>query len=323
MLNEKQKNLTYSLLLQYCSEYDVFSYYLGYNFKLGQLYRSPLRVDDSKPSFNVFYSSMHDRLMFKDFGAGISGDAVHFVKLLRSLPSRRDALEYIYEEIVEYRIKPSNKGINLNSLKKTKEYKEFTVKRARFNSTDLKFWEQFNIDKRILDYYKVNHISTLWVNGELRWSYTKTNPIYSYRIFNKFKIYRPLSNSTKFLTNCRPIEIQGFEQLPTRGKILVITKSLKDVMVLYSLGYTAIAPHSESSYIDEKIIKNLKNRFTTIYVLYDNDTIGKQWSKKLCKRYNFINLCIPNEYKVKDISDYIKKYRKDKTTNLIKGMLEA
>lgn len=314
--------ITYDLLLQYTSEYDIFSYYLGIKFKLGQLIKSPLRIKDKNPSFNIFYSRLNDKLMFKDFGNGSSGDVISFVKLLRNLSSRKETLKYVYEEIIEYKIKPSTKGIVINSLKKDKEYKDITVKRAKFNPADLSYWEDFNITEDILNTYKVNHITYAWINEVLTWTYNKTNPLYSYRIYNRFKLYKPLSKNGKFLTNCRPIDMQGFEQLPNKGQNLIITKSLKDVMVLYSLGYTAMAPHSESCYIDKKIIENINKRFKNIYLFYDNDAIGQEWSDKLSKEYNYHNIHIPETYNQKDISDFIKQYKLNDTEELMKELLK-
>ena len=39
--------------------------------------------------------------------------------------------------------------------------------------------------------------------------------------------------------------------LPKHGEFIVITKSLKDVMVLYSFGIPAIAPISENCFVTD------------------------------------------------------------------------
>jgi DNA primase len=62
--------------------------------------------------------------------------------------------------------------------------------------------------------------------------------------------------------------------LPKTGDYLVVTKSLKDVMTLYSLGISAIAPISENCFLSESQYNRLKERFKYIILLYDNDRPG-------------------------------------------------
>ena len=51
--------------------------------------------------------------------------------------------------------------------------------------------------------------------------------------------------------------LQGAHQLPAEGELLVVTKSMKDVMCLYSLGITAIAPNSENLFLTESQFEKL------------------------------------------------------------------
>ena len=83
--------------------------------------------------------------------------------------------------------------------------------------------------------------------------------MYAYKVFDKFKIYRPLASKyTKWRTNLTTSDVQGLAQIPEKGDLLIITKSLKDVMVLYEMGYTAISAASETTFIPEDIISGLK-----------------------------------------------------------------
>jgi hypothetical protein len=60
------------------------------------------------------------------------------------------------------------------------------------------------------------------------------------------------------------------------GKPLIITKSLKDCIVLNKLGYNAIAPQGESAFLTEKELFCYKYIFgeDNIYLLWDNDLPG-------------------------------------------------
>ena len=44
---------------------------------------------------------------------------------------------------------------------------------------------------------------------------------------------------------------------------------MKDVMCLYSFGIPAIAPNSETQFVSEKVLEELKQRFKHIVLLYD------------------------------------------------------
>lgn len=93
-------------------------------------------------------------------------------------------------------------------------------------------------------------------------------------------------------------------------KRLFIVSGLKDLMVMYEMGFNAIAPTSETSMIDNEIIDNLKQYFTLI-VLYDLDMTGIKSSIKQMIKYDCHLFILPilennklknNQYK--DIAEY-------------------
>ena len=134
-----------------------------------------------------------------------------------------------------------------------------------------------------------------------------------------WRIYFPFKpkGTTRFLSNWKAIMLQGAQQLPIEGDVLVITKSMKDVMCLYSLGITAIAPNSENLFVTESQFEKLKKRFKKIVVFYDNDLAGIHNMNKIRKSFDVECLWIPREYEAKDISDFHAKYGRDATLNLI------
>jgi len=92
------------------------------------------------------------------------------------------------------------------------------------------------------------------------------------------------------------------------------------------MGYHAIALQSEMQLPNEKLIFELKNRFDKIDVLYDNDfnninNPGQTMAKKICELHGLKNLCLPNKYKCKDISDLIKSVGIDVTYTLLKNLI--
>jgi len=109
----------------------------------------------------------------------------------------------------------------------------------------------------------------------------------------------------------------------TSENILIITKSLKDVMCLYKLGYQSISLQSEMNSLSNKIYEEVKQRgIEHIYSLYDNDKGGKQGTAYLTSQYSdIIPLFIPDQYGTKDLSDFIRVYGLNDAQMLIDSLL--
>ena len=130
----------------------------------------------------------------------------------------------------------------------------------------------------------------------------------------------PTKRKYRFLSNWHSTLIQGSKQLPKSGDVLVITKSLKDVMSLYEFGITAVAPNSENLFLTDAQYDKLRLRFNSIYLLYDRDLPGVKSANKIRKKHKDLKvLLVP---KVKDFTDYVKKYGTLKTLNLIEEWLK-
>ena len=131
--------------------------------------------------------------------------------------------------------------------------------------------------------------------------------MYAYKVDDKFKIYRPLSSKyTKWRTNLTNNNVQGYTQLPEFGNLLIITKSLKDVMCLYEMGYSAIAASSETTFIPEDVLKALRSKWKHIVILYDRDKTGMKTAREYSKRYKLDAIFVHKKFKAKDISDAVR-----------------
>lgn len=303
-------------ILEKVSEYTIFSKYIG-NIKIGAVYNSPLR-EDKNPSFGIFVSNRDKALLYKDMANGDCGDVFKFVKKLFNYSKYSEVYNRIYEDM--------NLSFASKMMYTKKEYKiketKISVTRKKMSKDDFDFWLKFGITKETLKLYNVDSISSYFANGIIKAKYTKEEPMYSYKVFNKFKIYKPLSKKLdKWRGNLSSFDIQGFEQLPETADLLIITKSLKDVMVLYEMGYNAISPPSESTIIPEIIIKNLKSRFKKIIMFYDRDAAGVIFTRKMVKLYGFDFIFINKKYKTKDISDLVKKLGYAKALTIFDEMI--
>jgi DNA primase len=307
-------------LLRETTEYDIYSFYIGDQIKIGRVMRSPLR-EDIHPSFGIYKSSIRGNLMWKDQATGKSGNVIMFVSELLNI-----TYEEAIQKILSDNIKVTKEGKSMEeTYKKVKT--TISIQKKNFTERDNEYWEQYFITREILKKYEVSPILTFWVNDEpSNLFYTKDQPLYAYQIFDKFQIYSPLGNrKNKFRMNTSIYDIHGLEQLPQYGKLLIITKSKKDVMVLDRLGYNAIAPCGENTPIPDTIIAELKERFDKLIVFYDNDLPGLTGAKKLADHHSINMMHIPVDYytkfKIKDISDYIKANKITKTRELLKEII--
>ena len=294
-------NITLDYILSKVTEYDIYAAYIG-NFKVGMIYNSPFRKDKN-PSFGCFYSRTTKQLMFKDHGTGDCGNVIKFVSLLTGLTNYSDILNNIVNKL---------KITNNTQLVSSKQYIPSTetvigVVRQDFTLTDINYWSQFNISIDTLKKFGVSSIKYYLCNGIVKGIYKDTNPMYAYKVYNHFKIYRPLADKyTKWRNNLTEYDIQGYAQLPKKGDVLFITKSMKDVMCLYEMGIPAISPSSESTFIPNDILEDLKKRFKRIIILFDRDPAGVRYSRKISLKMGLEAMFVHKKYNAKDISDAIK-----------------
>lgn len=294
-------DITLDYILSKVSEYDIYAHYLG-QFKVGAIYNSPFRKDKN-PSFGIYYSKRTKQLLFKDHGTGECGNIVKFVSLYTGLTNYNDILKDIVKQL------------NITTDTKLDSSKQYIpssetvigIVRQKFTPTDINYWSQFNISEKTLKKFNVNSIKYYLCNGIVKGIYKEDNPMYAYKVYNNFKIYRPLADKyTKWRNNLTEYDIQGHAQLPSKGDTLIITKSMKDVMCLYEMGIPAISPSSESTFIPNDILEGLKKRFKRIIILFDRDNAGVKYLRKMSLKTGLEGLLVHKKFKAKDISDAIK-----------------
>lgn len=313
-------DLSLDSILERVTEYDIYRHYIGENFELGKIMSSPFRTDKN-PSFGIFKSSRTSTLLYKDLATGSTGNCVKFVQELNQL-SYRGALIKIISDMINKNLTISVQGISIKE-----DYKStstvISVRRRNFCKTDDDYWNQFGLNRDDLKHFNVFPIYEYWLNDiSQSWVYKYDNPGYAYQIYNKYKIYKPLSpKKYKWISNCGSYDIQGYEQLPYQGDLLIITKSLKDVMVLHKLGYNSIAPQGENHSIPKEVMEDITKRFTKVVIFYDNDEAGNQGANKLGDKYKLKTIFIPDD-KPKDISDYTKEFGLIESKELLKQLLD-
>lgn len=322
-----QPKLSKELILSKFSEEQLMEYYLHLKVKKG-LFRSPLR-EDKNPTCS-FYRNNRGTLIFKDFATGQYLDIFDIVQTIFRC-DYFESLRIIANDfgIIKDNTLHKNKGkINYNPVKiEDKEMSKIQVEVQPFTELELKWWKKYGITPEILKRYNVYSCKHVFLNDQIIAKSQQHCPIFGY-YGNKYhgmelwRCYFPKRTTFRFITNWPSEKIQGYSQLPKKGKLCVITKAMKDTMCLYSCGITACAPNSENLFISESVLNDFKRRFEYIVVFFDNDRPGLYNMSKIRRKHpELIYISIPKEYGSKDISDFYKDHGRAKTLELIKNFI--
>jgi nitrogenase molybdenum-iron protein alpha/beta subunit len=130
----------------------------------------------------------------------------------------------------------------------------------------------------------------------------------------------------KFLTNHRTA-ILGYHVVEGMNLDFMFNeKSMKDVMVLFEMGYYSVAPIGENTKNPE-VLDTIDGLANTIVNFYDFDYAGIKASNYLRKKYGWGYVFLTNgrfgtiDYKAKDISDFVKINDVEAGKNIIQHLL--
>ena len=311
-------------LFEEISDYDIYCELIGYEIDIGKPIISPIRIDDDVPSFSLFIPTRltdvrEEELWWRDFRDGY-GNVIKFVKLFakttygEELNTIKDVVQFL-DDIIDLGIlKKSNKKyvkrkIDYNKLKKSKE---ILFASRPYTQRDILWWANYGVDENLLKKYDVRSIKYLL---DENYNITKRISIYdltfAYVIYDKVKVYMPEASPTrKWRNTCPSYYIQGWQQIEGK-EILIVTKSLKDILVFKSfIDADVIAPQGESMKFTKDHL-SVMSKYKYKYVVYDYDEagrIGADYLENLGFKKRFVSTNVnPKTSKVddKDISDYI------------------
>lgn len=319
--------ITKEFILSRFSEEQLMEYYLHVPVKKG-LFRSPLRKD-RRPTCS-FYRNGSNTLIFKDFATGQHLNIFGVVQEMFHC-DYFEALRIIANDMGIVRDKSLQKNfgkINEHPVRiQDKEMSKIQVEVQDFTDLELKWWGKYGITPEILKYFNVYSCKHVFLSGQLIAKSQQHCPIFGYyggkiqengEKIELWKCYFPLRKSYRFLGNYPAKKFQGYDKLPKKGKLCVITKSQKDLMALYAYGIPACAPNSEVIIPPEAIVNDLTNRFEYVFVLWDNDQTGITFLNKIKRKYPQLKcLVIPRHLDAKDFSDLRAKYGYKKTKEFI------
>ncbi len=330
-------------ILARVSEVDIFQLYLG-SIPTRPI-SSPFR-EDVNPSFSLFVAKDHGKIFYKDFATGEAGDCFMFVMRLFNFRTKIETFNKIAADFnlddLEYDGQSiATSPIKLQKLNETGVVKKISSNRVRISVTvrdwnldDKKYWNgKYGFTKAQLEYCNVYPISHYFING----SCTKAIGLTYAFVEEKdgvqtFKIYQPYADKQdKWFNNNDYSTWELWTQLPESGDVVIIASSRKDAMVIKSLfpsnRITACSLQSESVNPKESVVEELKNRFKYVFILYDNDQFkvpnaGKVAGEKIAKKFDIMDILIPDIFQLKDPSDFREKQGRENTKKMLISIIK-
>jgi hypothetical protein len=213
-------------------------------------------------------------------------------------------------------VKPEKATFDLNQFEQQPTI--INVQPRRWTDADREYWGRYSIPPMLLKHHNIRSISAYSIDSkykdDVHYRLNQYTLAYSFDyywhegVFRR-KIYFPqMKGKYRFVSNVNNTIVQGWTILPKQGSnVLFVTKSYKDILIFNLLGYWAIAPNSEHSFIPDKVMDKLKQRFSNIYVWFDNDKGGKEGAKSFAEKFSLPFTFNPDG-EPKDPSDFVKKY---------------
>ena len=217
------------------------------------------------------------------------------------------------------------------------------IKSKPWTKAGLEYWFKFGITKEELESKNIVQLKCYWItnpnksntkvkidcNNELCFAYSyykDADGIFMY------KIYTPLSNKYKWLSNCKSYVVENSRFITTPRKNCMIQSSLKDIMVLeyfrntYGVfkDYDFIAPIAEGIWFIEKW-DIIRATYSNIVYYGNNDynkknNSGLNYARNWSLLYNIPFIINPYWAKSSDISDYRRDTSEEDTFKLLKIM---
>ncbi len=330
---EKEK-LSKEAILSKIDDYNIIKYYLGQDISFKKSYSSPFREkgSDNKPNLR-FFCDDDKKIIFKDFANGKGGDCFKFVQELFRL-NFYEALFKIDKDFgLNIQSKPQSNNFKIQLTKKPdsihKQIKLIQIVPKSFSQEELEYWKEYHIEEWELKRKNIFSIEKLYINKKLVTNYNKELR-FAYLFDDFLKIYTPFSQEFKWISSCPNDFISGFDDIKykvysgTQDKRLIISKSVKDELVLAKFFKDVCSTQNESSSsINSENMQWIQKGYKPedVFISYDNDKAGVQASLYYTKNYGFNYVNIPKIFireNIKDWADLVKHKGLDTMENYLK-----
>jgi len=320
-------------ILENLSQEKIMERYLDVPVQCNYLFNSPLRIDNNP---TCCFSWKNDKLWFRDWAMNMPLD-IFGVVMERYVCNFYEAIQYIAEDF-GLKDKETSRKLAISSKQKERqrgqrnsEKSKIQVKLQPFTEVDKTYLKSYGISGPTTRKFNVFSPKIVWLDGQIFYVYDKKNPALAYYFGKddsgneKWKIYfYQKRGDFRFLGNTS--RINGWIQIPNVGDLLVITKSLKDVMSMYEFGIDAIAMQGESTIPYDYIIEELQGRFDNLITFYDHDEAGIRNASKIYDMYGIPYVFLTEDSlnvdpgKAKDFSDYVKFNGREDVVRLVEAI---
>ena len=257
-VNDDRIPLTIENILLRVSQKDIFESIVGEKIEIDKYYHSLVREADNNPS--CYFTWFGDKLLFIDFAykkQQLDCFGVISEKYKISLQESLSLVNLHFKLGLNGTGNPSPikfPKINFQKTITNTNNVNIIFKPRPFNLTDIEYWSQYDITIEDLTNEKVYPI--LWYKF---YSFKLNKMVivrpktitYAFYEFQPFvKIYSPYLDKKKgkWVTNVTSNHIGGLQTIKTFNEKLIITKSLKDKIVIKNFGIDAIWFQSENIY---------------------------------------------------------------------------
>ncbi len=302
MRGKLKQSLTIEVILSKVSEYDIYRYYLGYDFIYGNKYPSPFR-DERDGSFSIKEKS-RGNLIHRDFGGDNKGNFVDFVMQLYPGLSFYDVLLKIDHDM-RLGIVGGKEGykdvVRGYKAQTPKKEKLLQVSTKPLDSHLLSYWRKRGLEKEdlkvdpSLEVFGVKYIRL----NRIKIHIPESETAFAYLYQGKYwKVYRPEAQDPKFkwLSNVPLVQEYGLRNLSVDFNSIIM-KAVKDYFVLLKIYPYVCGVQNESlEAFSEATVQNIKDNSKLVYYGGDNDAPGKKASYAITKAFDFKHVNVPDSY---------------------------
>lgn len=308
--------------------------------------RNPYRHDKHSGSCNwKWYNNI---LFFFDWTYPFEGKKFitiyGAVKLYKGYSSNNEAIDFLVDTFI-HGIAESEKQdrAKLIATKMKKESVEDVVEVEvnKKNFPDINYYTKYFLNTHILKNENVYLVKNYKIvkNGKDITKYFPTleeanGLIIAYKYGNKWKLYTPLLKKgirkPRFWGNINAkTSIEGYSQVHNpKHKTMILLGSKKDYMVcrypLHDLKADIYATQNEGIEIPNYFEKKIKLIYPNRFILFDADEAGYKSGLRILQNHEFTSqILLPetivNNKLLKDPSDLIEEFKKEKTLNIIRN----
>lgn len=292
---------------------------------MGNNINSPLRDDDSSPSFGLFRNPKYDdELWFKDFGnESYKGDMIRFAFLCelryfhhkaRTMPDfmlrvvrppryDKSLIERIYDRIKQCNIpikreikrKKSNTKIKVYPYEvNVDNHEEYSYARSYLFGENI--FVTYNEMRELFQRQNIKLVEYLYVNDMFvkKFYNTSHNDLcfaYIAQDSSKtYKIYQPHNKKYKFINNYSSDYTEGMGSLKKYIELynkhtVIVTKAMKEILFWNNNGFHAVCAKSETQMIKDEDMQYLFDKFNQVLLILDNDPTGIEMMTKYKAKY--------------------------------------